>query len=431
MLHYCSKSAMTTEIAETKTRSQFAHMLHASLVPPPPRPPRKPKPNADGSSATPPKQSAPTRKETAGGKSDSSQKQTKWSFSSLLDEACRIPEASKHVPVPQEPEWIMGDRDTVEHRAFAYEAQATRIDGKHLQCTSPVMNAIVISLERDLIEFFPAYAQRCLAHMIDELGERVLGAVIHDDEAQPHIHIFAVPNDGEEFGAVHPGYLASRTTRRNMPKNTPKSGTVTRLAYTKAMIAWQDRFHAGTKIEGLDLERTGPKRKRMDRNVYLIYKDAKEKAALATAETMRAAEAARAQSKEMLALARELMDSAQASTAEAEVVTTEAGLARTRNFAEAKAVAGERDKLAVTTAGEFAAVIAKLQADLVKERAAHSETKKALDDMKFKAKVVEDKNRIETVAVQVDASGRQIMPSETFGLSPARATMRKPKPGAL
>ena len=372
-----------------------------------------------------------------GRRSDSSRKQRAWTISDLLNEACRVPEASKHVGTPQEPEWILGSRDSVENRAFEYHAQAKKSDGKsRLQCTSPAMNAIVVSLERELIDAWPAYCERSLAYHVEELGDRVLGAVIHDDEAHPHMHVFAVPLDGEEFGVVHPGYGASRSLRRTTPKDTPKIGTLIRVAYTEAMVEWQDRFHVGTRIPSLRLERTGPRRARMDRAVYKIYSEATDQAEATAKETVKNAkaaaeaivEAARAKAAEMSSLAEEFMDASRAIKIEADDAKAQAAVSAARNVASAKVVAAERAKLEMTSTGELAARIAKMETELESERSAHAATARLLDDMRFRAKVIEDKTRIASVTVETDPGGVQAVSSDAFDKGTGRATMRPRKP---
>ena len=390
---------------EAKKYSQFAHVYAAAPVAPKPRSPRKRKVNESARSA---------------GKARSDKPQKIWSISDLLDEACRVPEACKHVMSPQEPQWLIGSREAVEGRATAWHAQAKKSDGKsRYQQTSPAMAAIVISLNRDLMEHWEAYRGQVLSHFLSEYADRVVGAVNHDDEAHPHLHVYVVPEDGEEFGTVHPGYGASRLARRLMPANAEKPGRVKWKAWNDAMMAWQDRLHAATAAP-LGLERFGSRRQRLERTVHQIFASATKKAEEAKAaaaaeadELLAAARLAAARDSAAIAAAAgeaiDAIETAKAMQRQAEEALAEASRQRLKNLQDAKAVSMMRSRLDATPAGQLEAKIATVSAELERSRAELARANAEIDAMRFRqraAKEAEDR-KLASVSVVFDSSGRQ------------------------
>lgn len=216
-----------------------------------------------------------------------------WSVSDLLDEATRKPGHCSHVDNPGPPTWHHGSREDVEGAAVAWHAQARRADKKSktgmspIQKNSPCLVCIVASLPAHLLNIWPEYRDSAIAHYRRQLGARVFGVAEHLDEAHPHIHIYCVPYKMEPFGAVHPGYGASRAARK-----TP--GNLIRTAYRQAMADAQDDFHVNVASK-FGLERFGPKRRRMNREAWSLLKvtlkKGKEANAAAEEKTRRAAEA--------------------------------------------------------------------------------------------------------------------------------------------
>lgn len=200
-----------------------------------------------------------------------------WSIKGLLDEVCRVPNASQHVPNPRPPQWLFGSREVVESRALTWHAQARKGDGKaRYQKTSPALACCVVSLPRVWIQRWPAYRDATVAYFRRMHGERLAGVVEHEDERHPHLHIYLVPLHGEDFGSVHPGYRASRLARKQ-PGN--KVGT----AFRQAMKEWQDRFYSAvSRLHGL--ARVGPQRRRLERTVWRILDNAAAKAKQMRAE---------------------------------------------------------------------------------------------------------------------------------------------------
>lgn len=188
-----------------------------------------------------------------------------WSAQDLADEAERKAGACEHIEAPQPPNLIFGvmpSEAVVEATEWGNNAKEGGEKRKtKLRSTSPVMAAGVISLPDSLKnDVWPIYRDECVKALKDKYGERLRSVVEHLDEAHPHIHFYLVPNPGEDFGAVHEGYAASRKARKE-PENK------VRTAFQQAMQGWQDwLFEAVSSRFGL--ARTGPARERIKRQEW-------------------------------------------------------------------------------------------------------------------------------------------------------------------
>ena len=193
-----------------------------------------------------------------------------WSIRQTLDEVDRKPSASRHVERPLPPRWVIGSRVAVEERALQWHHQARRADGRRLQKNSPSMACAVLSFPSDRLAEWDPYRDDVLGYFGRTYVRRLVGAVEHRDEKHPHLHVYLVALDGEPFGAVHPGYGASRAARR-------APGNLARSAFRAAMTSWQDAlFNAVGRSHGLT--RYGPKRERLKRADALAQNELSERA---------------------------------------------------------------------------------------------------------------------------------------------------------
>lgn len=253
------------------------------------------------------------------GKSDAADSKI-WSLEALLKEANRSAGNSVHVETPEPPMWLEGSASLVEARALTWHAQARTADGRKLYKTSPALAGVVVSYPRALgSEGWLRYRDDIIDYYRAVHGERVAGIVEHDDEAQHHIHVYLVPLEGEEFGVVHPGIAARQLERRTKAREVRVARDAVRAAkrrgapepielevdnagvekrkpahrpmtaYQSAMSRMQDAvFEAVSRKHGLT--RVGPKRRRLERSVYLTQKQAAEEAAMVVAQAKRAAD---------------------------------------------------------------------------------------------------------------------------------------------
>ncbi|WP_194721489.1 plasmid recombination protein [Noviherbaspirillum malthae] len=197
----------------------------------------------------------------------------RWSAGEVLREAARCKGHCAHVRHPQPPTTLYGvDPLDVEAIAQAWADSVTQKNGRPLRRDSPILACGVISLPRHRIDDWPQFREVAVEVLVELFGPRLRSVVEHLDEENPHLHLYAVPEIGDEdFGTVHPGYAASRAARHSgeMDKRT---------AYTAAMRRWQDVLHEklGSRF---GLARLGPQRTRLSRSEWKLRQLEQELAA--------------------------------------------------------------------------------------------------------------------------------------------------------
>ena len=214
-----------------------------------------------------------------------------WSAQDIASEAMRIEGHCEHVESPEPPRVLYGvNALKAAEMAAKWGDQATTTSGgkkRALQRNAPVMACGVISWPRERMDEWPAYRDATVEALKEKYGDRLKSVVEHLDERHPHVHFYAVPRPGEDFGVVHEGYAASREARK-----TPENKI--RTAFRDAMKGWQDWLHAAVG-QPFGLERIGPARERRERDEQLrlrAIEDA-QKAAAAAREAEAQAEAMR------------------------------------------------------------------------------------------------------------------------------------------
>lgn len=215
-----------------------------------------------------------------------------WSARDIASEAMRVEGHCEHVETPEPPRVLYGvDALKAAEMAAEWGDQATTITSKGkkraLQSNAPVMACGVVSWPRERMDEWPAYRDATVEALKEKYGDRLKSVVEHLDERHPHLHFYAVPRPGDDFGVVHEGYAASREARK-----TPENKI--RTAFRDAMKGWQDWLHAAVGVQ-FGLERIGPARERREREEQLrlrAIEDA-EKAAAAAREAEAQAEAMR------------------------------------------------------------------------------------------------------------------------------------------
>lgn len=210
-----------------------------------------------------------------------------WSAQDIASEAMRIEGYCEHVESPEPPRVLYGvDALEAAEQASAWGDQATTTSkGKQraLQRNAPVMACGVVSWPRERIDEWPAYRDATVEALKQKYGDRLRSVVEHLDERHPHLHFYAVPRPGEDFGVVHEGYAASREARK-----TPENKI--RTAFRDAMKGWQDWLHAAVG-QPFGLERIGPARERRERDEQLRLRAIEDAQKSATAAREAAARA--------------------------------------------------------------------------------------------------------------------------------------------
>jgi hypothetical protein len=195
-----------------------------------------------------------------------------WSTSDVLAEAARLEGHCGHVDDPKPPGIVFGTFEACQAAADAYaDANVITVNCKNGQIytraaktDSPNLAAGVISFPRDRIAEWDAYCDKTMSFLRKKYGDRLRLVVEHLDESHPHLHFYVVPEPGEDFGTVHPGYGASRIARA-------QPGNLVRTEYKKAMQEWQDELHQDVS-EHFGMSRLGPKRARLSREERLLEK---------------------------------------------------------------------------------------------------------------------------------------------------------------
>lgn len=199
----------------------------------------------------------------------------RWSASDVLDEATRQPGSVSHIECPAPPTWLIGSRSAIEQAGKNWAEGTKYASGRKVRTDAPWLAASVVSMPRDRISDWPEFRDQALGWYIDRYGaDRVIGAVEHLDEPNPHMHIYAVPKPGEEFGVVHDGYAAKTATRR-------AGDTKVTSAFKAAMVLFQDAFQTGIAWMH-SLTRLGPKRERLTRKDWKLKQEESEAAARLT-----------------------------------------------------------------------------------------------------------------------------------------------------
>lgn len=114
------------------------------------------------------------------------------------------------------------------------------------------------------------------------LGLELVSVVRHEDEAHPHLHFLFIPRSQRlEARGSHPGYIAQKCIERGEGEDDKAFQRRKNAAYIQAMRAFQDDYYQSVSLEA-GLLRTGPKRQRLPRAVYLEEKAAGKARALAS-----------------------------------------------------------------------------------------------------------------------------------------------------
>ncbi|WP_087723480.1 plasmid recombination protein, partial [Pandoraea sp. PE-S2T-3] len=182
-------------------------------------------------------------------------------------EAMREDGACPHVAAPQPPRPVFGcTPGEAAAQAEAWADQATDAAGRKYRDTSPALLGGVVSMERGDDATWDAYKVAVVEHLQERYGARLLSVVEHVDEANPHIHFYAVPLPGEKFDVLHPGRAAAAEAAAQGLKKGEQM-----KAYADAMRTWQDELHAACGAAH-GLTRIGPGRQRLSRGQWQAQK---------------------------------------------------------------------------------------------------------------------------------------------------------------
>ena len=208
-----------------------------------------------------------------------------WGVGDIAREAGRDPSHIPHVLNPQEPVQIAGNfpiselenelEKFLETQSVTVNLKGGKTAQRKVKSDAHVLAASVYSWPEHIDEFSPEKAQAffedCLKFHAEKIGE-VACAVVHFDEAFPHVHVYTFAANARE---IHPGWKA-----KNDALKAGQSGPEANAIYKKTMTDFQtDFFQSVGMRHGLD--RLGPKRQRLSRSEWSERKQALAKIAIA------------------------------------------------------------------------------------------------------------------------------------------------------
>jgi len=227
------------------------------------------------------------------------------SVNQVIGEATRVPEFSTHVDSPVPPRVLLGNPATfaADHAAHV-AARSTLVimpDGsvksRSIRTDRHTMASIVMSypvprsaiITKEAKAKLAAWEARNLKWLRERYGSQLRVVLAHDDETQPHLHAWLLPDDpGADATTLHPGKVAKKAVEAQAKADGEENRVAVKLgdrALRAAMTVWQDEYHAAVGApEGLT--RSGPRRRRLTRAQWQAEKATAQahKAALERAE---------------------------------------------------------------------------------------------------------------------------------------------------
>jgi hypothetical protein len=243
------------------------------------------------------------------GQSDSAR-----SVHEILGEASRMAENCPHVTNPQPPVQLAGMTPGMLADRLDTLLAERAIEGKRKPRGDVHVLAAAVYSWPEHVDYYDkarldAWISDQLAWHAKNIGQ-VDCAVLHLDEAFPHIHVYTADPDARR---LVPGWQAKREALA-----AGAAGREANKAYREAMAGWQDKLYEGVgQFHGLD--RLGPKRQRLPRPEWRAAKQARLEAGdrlrsahhrAESAEKMLGGEFKPAEPLEVERLPRELLDEA-------------------------------------------------------------------------------------------------------------------------
>lgn len=189
----------------------------------------------------------------------------------IIGEAKRELEFSKHVSDPKKPMVLFGSLDNLKEVVYQYTENTHDALGRKLRKDALCLLAGVVSVPSDLTdEQWKSYRKETAIWLIKKYGKNLKCIVEHNDEVHKHIHFFAVPKAGQSFAEIHDGIKAKNEVKqRSKNDNEVKSHVETEgnKAYIEAMKCLQDDFYKKVSSR-YGMTRLGPRRRRLTREQW-------------------------------------------------------------------------------------------------------------------------------------------------------------------
>lgn len=207
-----------------------------------------------------------------------------WGVGDIAREAGRDPSHIPHVLNPLPPVQIAGSfpiselenelEKFLDTKSITVNMKGGKTAQRKVKNDAHVLAASVYSWPESVDDFNAEKAQAffddCLKFHAEKVGE-VACAVVHFDEAFPHVHVYSFASNAREN---HPGWKA-----KNAALRAGQTGPEANAIYKKTMADFQTDFFQSVGVRhGLD--RLGPKRQRLSRSEWSERKQALAKIAL-------------------------------------------------------------------------------------------------------------------------------------------------------
>ena len=184
---------------------------------------------------------------------------TVWNSSDVIAEALRDEGACGHVTAPKPPTFHYGDEARMRGLVAELDGVADAIHkktGKRPRKDTAHLLAGVLSYPDDAPkDRYPEWRERSLKWLQKQYGPHLVAVLEHLDEANPHLHFYAINPSGLDVKRIHQGWVAKKDGQD----------------YRTAMTLVQDDYHrdVGSYV---GLLRVGPKGQRLDRDDYKAMK---------------------------------------------------------------------------------------------------------------------------------------------------------------
>ncbi len=205
-----------------------------------------------------------------------------WTASEIMDECERKKLACRHVTHPTFPKILHGCKPrevvamgeawarTCKPQSYHRKLKSGKIIGvtRRRRQDSPFMLNGIVSLPDFMREQdWPAYKEKAIQALRERYGDRLKSVAEHTDEDNPHFHFYCVPDAGEEFGVLHPGYGA-----RQKARGAGERAGVVLKAFKSEMVGFQNWFHQASCGDEFGVSRVGVGRQRESRGKALVLK---------------------------------------------------------------------------------------------------------------------------------------------------------------
>lgn len=201
-----------------------------------------------------------------------------------IKEGLRVPGFCPHVKNPQPPTILLGNPDTlIDELQNLKQTTKRQIEQKtkkgelklierKIRDNERIVLFGIFSFPRKWSEDNPRLKRECQEEALEKLklmyGHQLKVALFHDDEEQPHVHFWVVPDD-LKIENVCRAAAAEKKFDASNSKGTKKERNEIRL---HAMQDFQTEWHQDI-FGKYGLVKEGPKRRRMSRVEYLAEKE--------------------------------------------------------------------------------------------------------------------------------------------------------------